>query len=364
MRILFLAKRRPMGRDLIERPYGRFFHLPRLMAAAGHDVTVLLLSYRYEPSLDLWRDGVRWISSSLWPVGPARFWWRARGLARRMRPDWVVGLSDTYFGILAVDLARSCCSRAAIDAYDNYEAYLPNFTWLHRLWRRALRRADVLTAAGPQLAQLMAADRPDAAHVVPMAADPVGFAPLDRDACRRSLGLDTKKRYVGYCGSVHRNRGIETLFEAIEVVNEHRSDVCLLLSGRLQRGINLPDDAMWLGAVPDADVPKLLNSLDLLAVINRKSSFGNYSYPVKLCEAMACGIPLVASATGPVEWMLSNQSELLVAPGDAAALASKILVHLDDGRVDYGRRYSWEESVDAFISALESGSAFTAGPGR
>ena len=39
MKILMLSKRRPQGRDLFTRPYGRFFHLPRLLAEAGHTVS-------------------------------------------------------------------------------------------------------------------------------------------------------------------------------------------------------------------------------------------------------------------------------------------------------------------------------------
>lgn len=56
MKLLCLCKRHPQGRDLFNRPYGRFFHLPRLLAERGHEVHLLLLSYRNDPSAKR-RDG-------------------------------------------------------------------------------------------------------------------------------------------------------------------------------------------------------------------------------------------------------------------------------------------------------------------
>ena len=56
MKILFLSKRRPQGKDLLTRPYGRFFYLPYWLAQRGHEVYILLLSYKKEPALELQND--------------------------------------------------------------------------------------------------------------------------------------------------------------------------------------------------------------------------------------------------------------------------------------------------------------------
>src|SRR5690606_10465385 len=124
VKILVVSKRHPQQRDLVERPYGRFFHLPRLLAAAGHDVQLLLCSHRDLDSLDFQRDGMHWVSHDVrrWRAG---FLPRIRGEALAFAPDWIVGCSDTWFGWLACRLARATGARLAIDAYDNYEAYMP-----------------------------------------------------------------------------------------------------------------------------------------------------------------------------------------------------------------------------------------------
>jgi glycosyltransferase involved in cell wall biosynthesis len=351
MKIVFLCKRRPMGRDLIERPYGRFFHLPRLLAARGHEVHLALLSYANDSSVDFRRDGMHWLSESIF-VGP-RYLMSVRRLVRDVRPDWIVGLSDTYYGILAERLGRRHRTSSLIDAYDNYEGYLPWCKPLHGLWRTALRRATALSVAGPALTETMG-NRADATHVATMAPDPFGFRPLPMDDCRRELGLPTDAKLVGYCGAICPSRGIRTLFEAIEVLKASVPDVRLVLSGRRNKRVSVPSDAVWLGYISDEKVPVLLNSMNAVAVVNKPSAFGKYSHPIKLYEAMSCHVPVVASRTPATEWILARHSERLAAPGDAADLARKLEAALYGGRVDYGTVSTWEDvaaSLEGFLAS-------------
>lgn len=50
----------------------------------------------------------------------------------------------------------------------------------------------------------------------------------------------------------------------------------LVLSGRRERGVELPEDALWLGCRPAEQTPHFLNSLNLALVLQRSSSFGDY----------------------------------------------------------------------------------------
>jgi glycosyltransferase involved in cell wall biosynthesis len=197
-----------------------------------------------------------------------------------------------------------------------------------------------------------------------MAADPDGFEKMSRTACRRKLGLSMEAKFVGYCGSMYRNRGISTLFDAMEEVRKIRPNTGLVLSGRKERHVRLPAWATWLGYLPDDQVPCLLNAVDVLCIINTPSSFGSYSYPAKLYEAMRCGVPLVASDTPPARWILGNREEHLVTPNDPAALAEKLLRVIDMGEADYGPQPSWEDSADRLEQFLSSplNDAITVGP--
>jgi glycosyltransferase involved in cell wall biosynthesis len=356
MKILIFCKRRPQGKDLLTRPYGRFYHLPRLLAQAGHEVCLLLLSYRHDPPSCTQKDGMTWVSESILPLGPGRYLRRARETVEDFRPDWVVGFSDTYYGILAEHLARKYGVRSAIDAYDNYESYIPWLSPLHRLWRKALRGADAVTAAGPHLAELLQESRiGGAVHIVPMAADPDGFKPMDREFSRRRLRLPLHNPLVGYCGAIYRNRGVQLLFDAFDELRRKQGDVQLIISGRKERGVRLPSYAQWLGYLPDEDIPYLLNAMNVLVVINQLSSFGRYSYPAKLYEALSCRIPVVATATEPAKWILGHRDKFLAAPGDPRDLAEKIRNLLPAERADYGDLNSWEDSCRLFEKALRDG---------
>jgi glycosyltransferase involved in cell wall biosynthesis len=337
-----------MGKDLIGSPYGRFFHLPRILAERGHQVSIALLDYENGDELEFDAYGIRWTSSPL--LG---YLASVRKQIVESPPYCAIGFSDTYFGILAVRVARKHGLKACIDAYDNYESYMPWAKPLHWLWRRALRHADLVTAAGPDLATLMLnGEERGREAVVPMAADPTGFKPRDKSECRQIMQLPDDGPLVGYCGSMHRSRGVEILFDAIPLVLAERPDVRFVHSGRTWSDVPLPKTIRSLGFIDDDKVPVLLNSMDALVVTNRESSFGHYSYPVKLYEAMSCQIPVIATRTRATEWILEDSPGSLVKPGDARELCDAILRALDKPDPDYGLVPTWGTSCDVFEKAL------------
>ena len=333
-------------------PYGRFFHLPRYLADRGHEVHLLLLSYRKDAPLTNYIDGIHWQSQSIYTGGLWGYWHACQRCIRTVRPDWIIGFSDTYYGILAQFLAARSGSKACIDAYDNFESYIPWARPLHAVWRRAVARADLTTVAGPQLGSLFRRyGCPRRATTVPMAADAV-YRPLSAGKSREQLGLPLNRKIVGYCGAIHPNRGIQTLFEAAERLRRYNPDILLVFSGRRARGVTLPASVKWLGYLPDHRMPALINSMDVFWVVNQPSSFGNFSYPVKLYEAMACQVPVVASETAPARWILNDRSQFLVRPNDPKALVTKTVELISRGRFDYGRKAGWETSGHLMEAAL------------
>lgn len=343
MKLLFLCKRRPQGKDLIERPFGRFYSLPKALAQKGHKVHILLLSYKSEPQISVVKNYINWSSVSLSRRGPFAYVREAEKIIERKKTDWVVGFSDIYYGILAQRLGEKYNSNSLIDAYDNYESYIPWLKPLHALWRKSLSKATLVTAAGPSLVDLLGKYRPGKpTEIIPMAADP-NFQPIDKIECRKKLGLPSNKKIIGYCGStIHSSRGINLLFEVFDILKNEIPDIEMVLSGKKGRGITLPTDANWLGYIPDKHMPLLMNSLDVLVVMNQPSSFGNYSYPVKLYEAMQCNVPIVVSSTLSTHWIMRNNQDLLVESNNASALFKKIKEILNLGSIDYGEQMDWD----------------------
>ncbi len=356
LRIFFLSKRSPQQRDLIERPYGRFYNLPKVLAALGHEVHVSLCSHRHAASSNTRRDGVQWLSNDLSTLGTQRLLRTLSDEAQNFRPDWVIGCSDAWYGWLAERLAQRTGARLAIDAYDNYEAYMPWNLPLHWAWRRAVRVADLVTAAGPQLAERLQRHRRGGRRIeiLPMAADP-DFMAIDRKPCRAILGLPDAAPLIGYSGGWGRKRGTGILLEAFQRVQAFRPDARLVLSGSPPTEVQQAPGVIALGYLDDAQLPTLLNALDVACVITSDTPFGRYSYPAKLCEAMACGVPIVATATEPVRWMLSERLQFLADVGHAEDIASRLLANLDTGRVDYGSLPSWQQAGQLYEELLFAG---------
>jgi glycosyltransferase involved in cell wall biosynthesis len=342
MKLLFLCKRFPQRRDLLTRPYGRFHYLPRELAARGHRVHVALLSHRGLESAETSQDGVTLSSDDVWPRGPGAYLARLERVCAELQPDWVVGVSDCYFAILARRLASRHAARFAVDAYDDFESYLPWALPLHALWRRALRAADLVTAAGPQLARLLASRGAREPRVVPMAADPQ-FRTLDREASREALGLPTASRLIGQIGAFDRTRGADVLLRAVEQVRRERPDVALVLSGRASSQRHAPPAIYGVGYVADEQLPALVNSLDVACVSLADNAFGRSSYPAKLCEAMACRVPVVATDLETTRWMLDGDVRALARVGSTESMAAKILARLPEGRCDYGAGQTWRD---------------------
>ena len=173
-----------------------------------------------------------------------------------------------------------------------------------------------------------------------MAADP-GFVPMDRDACREALALPTGIPLIGSSGSWGRKRGTDILLNSFQRMRAQCPDARLVLSGRPPSHAVAAPGVVALGYLDDAQLPTLLNALDVACIITADTGFGRYSYPAKLCEAMACGTPVVATSTAPVRWMLGPRSDLLAKVGDTGDIAARLSEVLRRDRVDYGELASW-----------------------
>ena len=113
------------------------------------------------------------------------------------------------------------------------------------------------------------------------------------------------------------------------------------------RGHGVADRVIFTGSVARADVPALIRSADVVVCTPWYEPFG-----IVPLEAMACGVPVVASAVGGLtDTIVDQQTGWLVPARDPAALASALGQLLADPakRAALGaagverarRRYSW-----------------------
>ncbi|HEV7759170.1 MAG TPA: glycosyltransferase, partial [Acidimicrobiales bacterium] len=101
------------------------------------------------------------------------------------------------------------------------------------------------------------------------------------------------------------------------------------------RALGLDDRVRFLGRQPRDGVVDALRRASAVVIPSIVGAGGDMEgTPVVLCEAMAAGVPVVASALGGLEeCLVDGKTGLLVPPGDVEALA-RALSRVVDGLVD------------------------------
>lgn len=165
----------------------------------------------------------------------------------------------------------------------------------------------------------------------------VRFADLpSRAAARVALELPAERPLVVYTGGLLEWKGVEILVEAAREL----PDAMIVIAGGMQQDVErIRAAASGLenvrvdGFQPPAAVREYLAAADVGVVPNRSQPAisARYTSPLKVFEAMACGLPLVASDLPSLRDLLEDGADaVLVAPDDPAALAAGLRRVLDD----------------------------------
>lgn len=307
------------------------------LAEQGHNVTCICLSYRKRPSGSQvftapGGNNIRWISVNLGAVGIfgfIRFFQLARKTIRAERPDVVWSASDTLYAVLGQYFAKKFACRSVIDLYDNFEYFgsyrIPG---LKSQYRDAVREADGVSCVSQSLSLHLheSYSRRKATTVITNAVDAAVFKPLDKSACREQLGLPKNALLVGAAGDISNYRGADLLYQVFTERSDELDGAELAVAGYRDSKTQVPiaDNVHDLGMLSPADVPVLLNCLDIVVIYNRSSTFGDYCFPQKFYEALACEIPPVIANVGELSIMLKGSPEFLYEDRDVESLISAI----------------------------------------
>ncbi len=159
---------------------------------------------------------------------------------------------------------------------------------------------------------------------------------------------------VGFVGTLKPWHGVDVLVDAMADLARRGRRARLLVVGDGPERATLQEqahglgiDAEFTGAVAPAHIPTVLTLLDVGVAPYRAAD--DYFSPLKVCEYLAAGVPVVASDVGQVpELVRHGRTGLLVQPGDALALADALQFLIDDaalcGRMaDDARRHALAE---------------------
>lgn len=292
-----------------------------------YDLFQYMPDFASEMALFALRDGVRY------DVVHAHYW----------LSGWVAHLLKRYWTVpFALMFHTTAHMKNAVSPAEFHEPALRE-----QVERKLVCMADSIIAGNPdERADLVWRQRADQAKIctIPPGVDTDLFEPLNRIEARAALGLAPDDAVITFVGRVDPIKGIDTLIEASALLRDQtlRRLVVQFVGGDLDAGgqptgalvavardieqRGLKEHFRLLGSQPQNRLPLLYNASDVVCVPSRYESFG-----LVAVEAMACGIPVVASRAGGLIFSIDEGvSGLLVAPNDAEGFANAMASILND----------------------------------
>ncbi len=179
---------------------------------------------------------------------------------------------------------------------------------------------------------------------------------------RQEFSFSSDDYLVGMVAHLADHKGHRYLIRATKIIREHTDKIKIIIVGegplRMEldkevRSSEVEDIVFFLGF--REDIPRILASLDLFVLSSYLEGLGS-----SILDAMACGLPVVATRTGGIpEVVIHRETGLLVPPRDPQALARAILKLYKDrelacrlggnGYIVVRQKFSVESMTDKMI---------------
>jgi glycosyltransferase involved in cell wall biosynthesis len=205
-----------------------------------------------------------------------------------------------------------------------------------------------------------------------------------QDICQRDIAvvpngisivdqLDTNDatahgKHILYVGRLEPVKGVRYLISAMKRVHDTIPDARLIIIGEgteramleaLSARLGLQTCVQFGGEVPHEKVLSFMQQADVFVLPSLSEGF-----PMVIVEALACGLPVVASRVGGVPEIITNETNgYLVEAKDEGALADRIQVLLQDDLLrkkisdankELVKKYSWENVIIKLEKIYES----------
>ena len=221
---------------------------------------------------------------------------------------------------------------------------------------RDFRGVIVDSHANEQIAQSFGAQR---TVLIPWGIDLAATTTDQRMADLTVYGIAADERVVL---SLRAHEQLYRVSDIIEAFSQVPIDARLVIgnSGSLtpslrQLASELEVDAVFLPPVNESDVPALLRTASVYVTASRVDGTS-----VTLLQAMACGVPVVASANaGNLEWIKEGSNGFLFPIADIDALGAALNRALDEGSrvtqaaiTQVAQRADWQQNISKLNSLL------------
>lgn len=383
--LFFTTDFKPMSGGVAEHThqYARYFH--------ERNYTVTVVAPRVEGSRRFDADQayeVRRVRRRPKPLGYLLLFGLLVRQLYRNDVDWVYCPVWYPLGVFASLVRPFTSARLAVAAH-GWEVVHEGRTLNERLQgkgplvqRRVLRTADAVVAVSEWTRDVVSQSVSGAnVHVVNNGVDPKAFG--GGEPLETVDGVDLRGRNVLLTvARLAPRKGHDVVIEALPAITEAHPDTVYLIAGggreksaleALAARIGVEDRIVFLGHVPDSDLPDLYATADLFVMPNRREGNSVEGFGIVFLEAGATGTPVVGGASGGVpDAVVDGVTGRLVDPYSVEALAETVIDLLSDpeslarmgrnGRERVRSEFTWERAGRELEGVLRS--AGRSGVGR
>jgi glycosyltransferase involved in cell wall biosynthesis len=286
-------------------------------------------------------------------VGVLAFWADIIRVLRKIKPD-IVHAQSLISGMPAL-LSNRLLKIPYVIYGRGSDVYLPD--WFTKLTAKGiLKNASTVIALTEHMKDAMQAIYSRDIIVVPNGIN------LNEVAEKETEGGNPSKRVL-FVGRLHPVKGTQYLLGAMSIVHRELREAKLILVGdgeerehleTLTDNLGIRECVEFAGRVPHERVKDYMNRAEVFVLPSLSEGF-----PVTILEAMACGLPVVATRVGGVPDIIKNGTNgYLVDTMNQEQIAEALLNLLQDKQLrkdisennrEGVRRYRW----DAVAATLE-----------
>ena len=281
-------------------------------------------------------------------------------LVRRLRDAVGFDCIDAHYvypdGLAGVLLGKTFKKPVVITVRGSDVNVFQHFSLIRRWLRYALQQADAVIVVSQALrkAVMDLGVLPQRIHVVPNGVDGNKFVPMSRKESREKLGLPLDEKIFLSVGNLTENKGMDLLVRAFHAMRDRmqfsRSRLLIIGEGpqqarliKLIDSLSLKNDVSLVGKVPHSELFLWYASADVFCLMSQREGWPNV-----LLEAMACGIPVLATRAGGIpEIVRSNELGMLVdreVKAIAEGMRTAFQTHWNSQVIrTYAESHSWRE---------------------
>jgi len=204
-----------------------------------------------------------------------------------------------------------------------------------------LRESSHVIAVGPVLAEQIEKEYGiprEKILVCSMGVNRKQFKPGNKESARKQLQLDEDAFIYLFVGNVIRQKGVEELliaFQQVKKASDRKIKLVIIGSQRDTNFVNslkplMDEDVLMVGPMNQQELVIWYQSSDVFVLPSHLEGFG-----LVALEAVATGIPVIASDVGGLTYLLGDGAGRLVEPKNPNALADEMLKALTTPKEQY-----------------------------